>query len=118
MVCGDLPCQNGGTCLPTSETTAICLCNSNFAGFLCEATSPCTLQKNPCQNEATCQVINIFNQPPGYQCECQSGFSGKNCTINLNNQCTPNYCSNGGTCYIDTITLTTKCACLPLFTGK
>ena len=104
--------------MPTTETTAVCVCNSNYTGFLCEASNPCTGQSNPCQNEAICNVINVFNQPPLFDCECQSGFSGKNCQINLNSQCTPNYCSNGGTCYLDTITLTTKCACLPLFTGK
>ncbi len=104
--------------MPTTETTAVCVCNSNYTGFLCEASNPCTGQSNPCQNEAICNVINVFNQPPLFDCECQPGFSGKNCQINLNSQCTPTYCSNGGTCYLDTITLTTKCACLPLFTGK
>lgn len=112
------PCLNDGICMPTSETTGACLCSSNFTGYLCEYNSPCIAGMNPCQNDAACLPIIFYGKPPVYECQCRDGFAGNNCQTNLNTQCTPNFCQNGGTCFIDTITLTSKCSCLPLFTGN
>ena len=117
-VCNPNPCGPNGICEATSPSTAICKCSLDYTGFLCEARNPCTLQSNPCLNQATCQPVNFFGKPPTFNCECQFGFIGTNCETNILTNCTPDFCLNGGTCFVDTNTLNTKCSCLPLFTGK
>lgn len=114
-VCTPNPCQNFGLCIPTSSSTALCLCPSNYTGFLCEFEDPCA--SNPCLNGAKCRTLNLFGSKPQYRCSCSVGYGGNNCQTNLNTTCTSSTCYNGGTCFIDSNSRLTKCSCLPLFTG-
>ncbi|WAQ94324.1 NOTCH-like protein [Mya arenaria] len=67
---------------------------------------------NPCLNNGTCEVTNIFYVT--YVCTCPPGFTGTNCQININ-ECLSNKCAEYATC-VDGINNYT-CICPPGFTG-
>ena len=88
-ICGDHPCQNGGTCQEQSGGY-ICNCPSRFTGTHCEYDlDPCV--SNPCLYEAQC--VNLKND---YHCECPPKLSGKRCHYGMH--CNPNPCGNNGIC--------------------
>ncbi|XP_047145868.1 neurogenic locus Notch protein isoform X1 [Hydra vulgaris] len=96
--CNDQVCNNGGTCVATSETSFRCFCKSMYYGKFCEekmhptpavltTTSTKTTQKsvqttdrpqchpNPCLNDGQCIVSGDI----GYNCLCTPQFKGQHC---------------------------------------
>ncbi|XP_014288431.1 neurogenic locus protein delta [Halyomorpha halys] len=90
LSCGDLPCQNGGTCQDTA-TGFLCLCHPGYGSRDCS--------------------VELC---PGGQCICPIGFTGRNCDINIDD-CLSSPCANGATCIDGTNSF--KCQCVPGFVG-
>uniref|UniRef100_A0A452SNF0 Neurogenic locus notch homolog protein 1 n=1 Tax=Ursus americanus TaxID=9643 RepID=A0A452SNF0_URSAM len=88
--CSPSPCQNGGTCRPTGDTTHECAC---LPGKTCQQADPCA--SNPCANGGQCLPFEA-----SYICGCPPGFHGQYCTEDVDEcQLMPNACQNGGTCH-------------------
>ncbi|XP_072172930.1 uncharacterized protein [Diadema setosum] len=105
-VCYSSPCQNGGTCYLSEDTTAyVCLCASDFQGDYCEermvevgvspSSTPSTATRPhedqcssyPCAEGSTC----VLDGPDPYgvytsMCLCPDGFTGVTCAVELPRQ--------------------------------
>uniref|UniRef100_A0A8C6W551 Neurogenic locus notch homolog protein 1 n=1 Tax=Nannospalax galili TaxID=1026970 RepID=A0A8C6W551_NANGA len=92
--CSPSPCQNGGTCRPTGDTTHECACLPGFAGQNCEENVD-DCPGNNCQNGGACvDGVNTYN------CRCPPEWTGQYCTEDVDEcQLMPNACQNGGTCH-------------------
>ncbi|XP_074651233.1 protocadherin Fat 1-like [Tubulanus polymorphus] len=89
-VCRSQPCRNGGTCMPQSPNSFLCMCTVRYQGTKCEVDAmPCT--SNPCLNGGICE-----NRMNDYICKCTVPFTGKNCDYGF--FCKPNPCRNNGIC--------------------
>lgn len=99
------PCQNGGTCIESSNNFT-CSCPKGFTGPYCnEDVNECYANANICKNGATCH-----NQFGSYQCICVNGWTGHDCSENVND-CANDPCGSGGKChdYVGYF----YCECLP-----
>lgn len=68
--CSPSPCQNGGTCRPTGDTTHECACLPGFTGQNCEENID-DCPGNRCQNGGTCvDGVNTYN------CRCPPEWTG------------------------------------------
>uniref|UniRef100_A0A8C3TG60 Neurogenic locus notch homolog protein 1 n=1 Tax=Chelydra serpentina TaxID=8475 RepID=A0A8C3TG60_CHESE len=92
--CNPSPCQNGGTCRQTGDTTYDCTCLPGFAGQNCEDNID-DCPGNNCKNGGTCvDGVNTYN------CQCLPEWTGQYCTEDVDEcQLMPNACQNGGTCH-------------------
>uniref|UniRef100_A0A915DAM3 Uncharacterized protein n=1 Tax=Ditylenchus dipsaci TaxID=166011 RepID=A0A915DAM3_9BILA len=75
--CLNVPCKNGGQCLPnkTIENTYTCKCGTRYTGPNCQIdVNACASQ--PCPNGIACH--NLYND---FHCSCPSGFTGKTCQM-------------------------------------
>uniref|UniRef100_A0A8B9EVS5 Neurogenic locus notch homolog protein 1 n=1 Tax=Anser cygnoides TaxID=8845 RepID=A0A8B9EVS5_ANSCY len=92
--CNPSPCQNGGTCRQTGDTTYDCTCLPGFAGQNCEENID-DCPGNNCRNGGTCvDGVNTYN------CQCPPEWTGQYCTEDVDEcQLMPNACQNGGTCH-------------------
>jgi hypothetical protein len=96
--CSSNPCQNGGTCLDSSQENAIkpnayrCVCVKGFELFNCEQDADECLSA-PCQNGAVCTDENF----PDFYCECEPGFSGHDCQVD-DDECSSYPCLNAAVC--------------------
>uniref|UniRef100_A0A5F8GHP9 Neurogenic locus notch homolog protein 1 n=1 Tax=Monodelphis domestica TaxID=13616 RepID=A0A5F8GHP9_MONDO len=92
--CNPSPCQNGGTCRQTGDTTYECTCLPGFTGQNCEDNID-DCPGNNCKNGGTCvDGVNTYN------CRCPPEWTGQYCTEDVDEcQLMPNACQNGGTCH-------------------
>ncbi|XP_030878105.1 neurogenic locus notch homolog protein 1 [Leptonychotes weddellii] len=92
--CSPSPCQNGGTCRPTGDTTHECACLPGFTGQNCEENVD-DCPGNNCKNGGACvDGVNTYN------CRCPPEWTGQYCTEDVDEcQLMPNACQNGGTCH-------------------
>nr|XP_006820208.1 PREDICTED: neurogenic locus notch homolog protein 2-like [Saccoglossus kowalevskii] len=107
--CDSSPCNNGGTCLDTSQGF-YCVCPQAYTGAQCQtyvSQDPCIT--NPCQNGATCvPYLGTF------QCVCPFGYTGNRCDQEIN-PCESQPCQNSGTCSI--VGLIYRCQCAVGWSG-
>jgi len=71
--CDSSPCQNGATCVPTSESF-YCVCPSGTAGDRCEFDTVDDCLSTPCQHGGTC-----LDRAGGHECRCPQLWNGLNC---------------------------------------
>uniref|UniRef100_A0A8C5Z8W8 Neurogenic locus notch homolog protein 1 n=1 Tax=Marmota marmota marmota TaxID=9994 RepID=A0A8C5Z8W8_MARMA len=92
--CSPSPCQNGGTCRPTGDTTYECACLPGFTGQNCEENVD-DCPGNGCKNGGACvDGVNTYN------CRCPPEWTGQYCTEDVDEcQLMPTACQNGGTCH-------------------
>lgn len=105
------PCENNGTCEPSSETPAkyICKCTENYIGANCSQLDPCEFIH--CENGGTCSISG----KPGQHCKCLPGFIGGECQ--REDKCYHQQpCKNGATCIMN-LNDTFVCHCTNGFTG-
>ncbi len=55
-VCGEFPCQNGGSCTPNGTMNYTCTCPPGVEGVNCEEDTYDGCVSNPCQNDGNCTV--------------------------------------------------------------
>ncbi|XP_072181253.1 von Willebrand factor D and EGF domain-containing protein-like [Diadema setosum] len=99
----DCPCQNGGECLPASQsnvltnpTPYLCSCPSSFTGELCSvdmSPGPGSCASNPCMHGRCVDNVN------GFICLCEQGYTGSTCSI-MENVCKDNPCFPGVNCTV------------------
>ncbi|XP_069487651.1 protocadherin Fat 1 isoform X1 [Ambystoma mexicanum] len=88
--CSSSPCQNGGTCSPTSSGGYYCKCTALFVGTHCDVSaSPCG--SNPCLYGGTCMVVK-----DDFMCQCRGQYTGQRCQMGP--YCKDNPCKNSGKC--------------------
>ncbi|EPY81630.1 notch1 preproprotein-like protein [Camelus ferus] len=74
--CSPSPCQNGGTCHPTGDTTHECACLPGFTGQNCEENID-DCPGNNCKNGGACvDGVNTYN------CRCPPEWTGV-CTLRV-----------------------------------
>ncbi|CAF1287576.1 unnamed protein product [Adineta steineri] len=124
-------CNNGGTCVITSNNDFRCLCRSGFTGIRCddiESGSFAIVRKsaknsfeklnnacpiNPCYNGGTCSIV----LDSAFKCACPPNFKGMFCeAVNDINQCAFEICENGGSC-VPNSSEGVKCICTAEWTG-
>ena len=71
--CERISCLNGGVCVETGNTTAMCQCPIEFTGQFCE-TELCA--SSPCENNGECFVGLDADGVAAVQCECSLPFAG------------------------------------------
>ncbi|XP_033640734.1 neurogenic locus notch homolog protein 1-like isoform X2 [Asterias rubens] len=94
--CDDIPCLNGGTCVPEPETPPYfaCKCPEEFDGNTCQNPQIPLCDTTPCHHGGTCYGDTYF-----FNCACTSGWGGKYCeNAVLSNPCSSNPCQHGGLC--------------------
>ncbi|XP_061824264.2 protein delta homolog 1 isoform X1 [Nerophis lumbriciformis] len=108
------PCQNGGTCKDTDDTSDVrtsCLCPPGFSGDFCEELAD-SCRPNPCLNGANCT-----NSGGAFTCSCPPGFAGLTCNDTAGpSPCGGMPCANGATC-VDRPDGTFRCVCPRWFSG-
>nr|XP_061824267.1 protein delta homolog 1-like isoform X3 [Nerophis lumbriciformis]XP_061824268.1 protein delta homolog 1-like isoform X3 [Nerophis lumbriciformis] len=108
------PCQNGGTCKDTDDTSDVrtsCLCPPGFSGDFCEELAD-SCRPNPCLNGANCT-----NSGGAFTCSCPPGFAGLTCNHTAGpSPCGGMPCANGATC-VDRPNGTFRCVCPRWFSG-
>ncbi|XP_072039344.1 IgGFc-binding protein-like [Amphiura filiformis] len=72
--CQNNPCQNGGTCIPTTGDDFECKCAPGWFGPTCENDDPC-VNPNPCQNGGECVLLADGTTA----CICPQGWGGAIC---------------------------------------
>ncbi|KAJ7306581.1 hypothetical protein JRQ81_009947, partial [Phrynocephalus forsythii] len=74
--CKDHPCQNGGVCRDSENSSYVCECPPEFAGSNCEHPQALRCHPDACGPDATC-----VNHPSGqgYSCRCLLGKYGDKC---------------------------------------
>ncbi|XP_050095897.1 LOW QUALITY PROTEIN: cubilin homolog [Anopheles aquasalis] len=72
--CASAPCQNGGTCVVTNETSFSCRCPAGTEQPHCRIPSPC--DSSPCQNGGYCDQLWHGER---LVCRCPPGYSGLHC---------------------------------------
>ncbi|EDQ89172.1 uncharacterized protein MONBRDRAFT_32603 [Monosiga brevicollis MX1] len=87
--CADNLCQNGATCVVTSNTSYDCDCTDGWRGDLCANVScpdgytgpNCDIMEvcnpSPCQHGGTCAAGNA--EASNYTCSCTDEYIGDNC---------------------------------------
>ncbi|CAF3380446.1 unnamed protein product [Rotaria sp. Silwood1] len=86
--CDSRPCSFG-TCVASSSSTWICVCQPGWTGIQCkDSINECL--SNPCLNAGVC--IDGINE---YRCICLTGYTGTNCQISMN-PCSSIPCQNNG----------------------
>nr|XP_024662313.1 low-density lipoprotein receptor-related protein 1-like [Maylandia zebra] len=87
-------CENGGTCLQTSNGTKLCLCPTKYVGHQCELDKCQFCGTGKCLTSASGEV----------SCSCPNGQIQPSCYT-----CS-NYCAHGQ-CSVDNRTLLPQCTC-------
>ena len=87
--CADMPCANGGTCMPNGKHFH-CSCPIGYFGKTCEGSMPC--ERSPCHNGGRCTNIDSKR----FQCACKLNYVGDHCETEL--PCLNNPCKMNGTC--------------------
>ena len=103
--CGPNPCENGGGCFvsmnstvdaDTNETSFECDCPAGYSGDVCEV-DPCDAAPGFCLNGGVCTVS--LGEPV---CDCSWSpgglFTGSHCELS---PCAPNPCQHNGICSLD-----------------
>uniref|UniRef100_A0A8B9P8I4 Neurogenic locus notch homolog protein 1 n=1 Tax=Apteryx owenii TaxID=8824 RepID=A0A8B9P8I4_APTOW len=91
--CNPSPCQNGGTCRQTGDTTYDCTCLPG-RGLLCHLDDACI--SNPCNEGSNCDTNPVNGKAI---CTCPSGYMGPACNQDIDvNECLSNPCQNDATC--------------------
>ncbi|GAA48434.1 hypothetical protein CLF_101604 [Clonorchis sinensis] len=110
--CYQVPCQNGGQCIGSSDNST-CKCPPGFAGFWCENPRQCG--NGPCHPHVSSTSIQ---STPSYKYgTCPSGWTGLNCDEDVDE------CSIGhrSPCEHDGVCMNTPgdfvCRCREGFTG-
>uniref|UniRef100_A0A8C4WJN1 Neurogenic locus notch homolog protein 1 n=1 Tax=Gopherus evgoodei TaxID=1825980 RepID=A0A8C4WJN1_9SAUR len=135
--CNPSPCQNGGTCRQTGDTTYDCTCLPGTAGlshftldgggwYLSQHLRPAADSQAYSLGWETKLLLalwcsggwdRLFSSRAESRSRCflSPGFAGQNCEDNIDD-CPGNNCKNGGTC-VDGVN-TYNCQCLPEWTGQ
>jgi Hint module/Calcium-binding EGF domain len=97
--CVDFVCHEDATCIVSSTTTAVCICNNNLVGDgIANCSPPVVVTKAPLPPRPACKVDSDCNKlersvcVEGF-CKCKAGFyqsNGKGHCIN-ENECAPGY---------------------------
>ena len=72
-LCDSSPCENGATCVPTSDSFH-CQCQSGTAGERCEFDTVDDCESSPCQHGGTC-----LDRAAGHDCRCPQLWNGLDC---------------------------------------
>ncbi|XP_013890125.1 protein delta homolog 2, partial [Austrofundulus limnaeus] len=110
--CVPMPGCVHGSCLQPWQ----CTCETGWGGRFCDKDLTVCLQKQPCQNGATC----VMEDSGDFTCLCLEGFHGPTCQKKTG----PCYqrrspCKNGGLCEdADGFASKLTCLCLAGFTGQ
>lgn len=83
------PCENGGTCEPSSEIPYFsCRCPNSTYGFLCTGKDDSSsgiskrgLPENPCKAKPCFNGGSCISLVQGYVCMCPAGFAGASCSV-------------------------------------
>ena len=137
----EVPCVNGGTCVPLDAATATrhrlfrCDCPDPFTGPRCERLNPCKVD-GVCGNRGTCSLdatnaqspllaaLGVLATPdeqrdidvPPHTCTCDPGWEGSRCQFAV---CPVDaLCFNGASCHVDqSDPRGYTCECAPGFEG-
>eukprot|EP00795_Rhopilema_esculentum_P010492 gene10492-19204_t len=93
--CASLPCQNGGVCNETSNSTILCRCRTAYSGKFCE-TRIRHCSSNPCRNNGSCieDKEDSNNGSNIYATATELVYYGKRCDLDVN-ECLLSPCQHG-----------------------
>ena len=81
--CSAGPCENGATCVPTTEAF-YCLCAAGFTGFTCDTPHDLCASLRPCKNGGECSTVGGSDgEDEGFVCDCPINFTGDLCETGL-----------------------------------